>query len=66
MVSFERAFSDTELAAESTLKSASSLMTQVRALRKAAREGNIAAVRRSQNRLDEALSVLRQEVANAS
>lgn len=66
MVSFEQAFSDTELAAESTLKSASSLMTQVRALRKAAREGNIAAVRRSQNRLDEALSVLRQEVANAS
>ena len=66
MVSFEQAFEDTERAADSTLKSASSLMTQVRALRKAAREGNIAAVRRSQNRLDEALSALRQEVANAS
>ena len=66
MVSFEQAFSDTERAADSTLKSAADLMKQVRALKKASQTGNIAAVRRSQDRLDEALSALRQEVANAS
>ena len=66
MVSFEQAFSDTERAADSTLKSAADLVRQARALKKAAQTGNIAAVRRSQDRLDEALSALRQEVDNAS
>ncbi len=66
MISFEQAFSDTEQAADSTLKSASGLMARVRALKKAAREGNIARVRREQHRLGEALSALRQEVVNSS
>ena len=66
MVSFEQAFSDTERAADSTLKSAADLVKQVRSLKKAAQTGNIAAVKRSQDRLDEALSALRQEVDNAS
>ena len=66
VISFEQAFSDTERAADSTLKSAADLMRQVRALKKASQTGNIAAVRRSQDRLDDALNALRQEVANAS
>ena len=65
MVSFEQAFSDSERAADSTLKSAADLTKQVRALKKAAQTGNIAAVKRSQDRLDEALGALRQEVVNA-
>ena len=65
MVSFEQAFSDTERAADSTLKSAADLVRQARALKKAAQTGNIAAVKRSQDRLDEALGALRQEVVNA-
>ena len=65
MVSFEQAFSDAERAADSALKSAADLMRQVRALKKAAQTGNIAAVKRSQDRLDEALGALRQEVVNA-
>ena len=65
MVSFEQAFSDTERAADSALKSAADLMRQTRALKKAAQTGNIAAVRRSQDRLDEALGALRQEMVNA-
>lgn len=66
MLSFELAFSDTERAADSTLKSAANLIKQVRALKKAAQTGNIAAVKRSQDRLDEALGTLRQEVANTT
>ena len=65
MVSFEQAFSDSERAADSTLKSAADLTKQVRDLKKAAQTGNIAAVKRSQDRLDEALGALRQEVVNA-
>ena len=66
VVSFERAFSDTERAADSTLKSAADLMKQVRALKKAAHEGNIAAIKRAQRGIYDALSVLRQDVDNAS
>ena len=65
MVSFEQAFSDTELAADSTLKSANALLKQVRDLKRASQTGNIAAVRRSQDGLDATLSELRQEVHNA-
>ncbi len=66
VASFEQAFSDTERAADSTLKSAADLMKQVRLLKKASQTGNIAAIRRSQDRLDDALNALRQEVANTS
>ena len=62
MIRFEQAFGDTERAADSTLKSAADLMKQVRALKKAAQTGNIGEVRRSQDRLGEALDMLQQEV----
>ena len=65
MISFEQAFRDTERAADSTLKSANDLLRQVRALKKASQTGNIADIRRYQDRLDAALSVLQQEVHNA-
>lgn len=65
MITFEQAFSDTERAANSTLKSANDLLKQVRALKKASQTGNIVDIRRSQDRLDAALSLLQQEVHNA-
>ena len=65
MVSFEQACSDTEGSAEAARKSASSLVSQARALAKAARTGNIAGIRRCQEKLNEALVALQQEVSNA-
>ncbi len=65
MISFEQACSDTEGAAEAAQKSAGSVVSQARALAKAARTGNIADIRRCQGRLNEALTALRQEVSNA-
>ena len=65
-IEFERAFGDAERTAESTLKSAQELMKHVRALKKAAQIGNIAQVRRAQERIQEASNSLRQEAANAS
>lgn len=66
MISLEQAFSDTERAAESALRAARGLTTQARALERAAKTGNIAAIEREQERLTEALSVLQQEVHNAA
>ena len=66
MISLEQAFSDTERAAESALRAARGLTTQARALERAAKTGNIAAIEREQKRLAEALSVLQQEVQNAA
>ena len=65
MGNFERAFGDTERAADSTVKSAAALVTLARQLQKAAKEGNISSIKRSQGRLNDALDVLRQTVANA-
>lgn len=64
MDTFEQAFSDTERAAISTQASATALVRLTRQLQKAAKEGNIAAVKRLQVRLNSDLDVLRQEVAN--
>ncbi len=66
MNSLEQAFSDTERAAESALKAARGLTTQARALERAAKAGNISAIKRAQKRLTEALSVLQQEVRNSA
>ena len=63
--SFEQACGDTESAAASTLKSATELAKLARALQKAAKEGNVGAIKRTASRLDDALDALRQEVANA-
>ena len=65
MTSFEQAFSDTERAAEAARKSAANVVSQAKALVKAARVGNVAGIKRGQEKLEEALSVLRQDVANA-
>ena len=65
VVSFEQACSDTEGAAEAARKSAGSVVSQARALAKAARTGNIASIRRCQEKLNEALIALQQEVSNA-
>ncbi len=66
MANFEQAFGDTERAAESALKSAGVVARHGKALIRAAKAGNIAAVKRSQADLDEAMKALRQEVDNAN
>ena len=66
MPTFEQGFADAENAADSVLealKSVSKLATQ---LRKAAKDGNIAAVRRTSERLQDGINLIRQEVANAA
>jgi hypothetical protein len=65
MPTFEQGFADAEKAADSTIKSAADLARLAKALQKAAKEGNIAAIKREASRLDDALGSLRQEVANA-
>lgn len=65
MVSFEQACSDTERAAEAARKSAGNVVSQARALAKAAQTGNIASIKRCREKLNEALTALRQEVSNA-
>ena len=66
MTTFEDGFAAAEKAADSVLtalKSYSLLATQ---LRKAARDGNIAAVRRTSLQLQNRISLIQQEVANAA
>ena len=65
MISFEQAFSDMEKSAASTVKSAADLTRLARALEKAAKDGNIAAAKRAQQGMNEALNALRQEVTNS-
>lgn len=66
MDTFEGAFSDVERAAGSTLRSANELVKQIKELQKAAKVGNIAAMKRAQERVDAASGTLRQEAANAA
>ena len=65
VVSFEQACSDTERAAEAARKCAGNVVSQARALAKAAQTGNIAGIKRCREKLNDALTALRQEVANA-
>ncbi len=65
MTDLEQAFDDVERAAASTLESAAGLVKQARSLQKAAREGNIARLKRTRTDLDASLSGLREAVANA-
>ncbi len=65
MDSFEQAFSDTEKAAAATVASAGDLIKLAKQLQKASKEGNIAAMKRVQGRLDVTLASLGQTVANA-
>ena len=66
MTTFEQAFSDTERAADSALKSAGAVNRHARALMRAAKAGNIAAVKRAQADLKSAMIALSQEVDNAN
>ena len=66
MLSFEQAFSDTERAAESAIKSAGDLARHARALKKAAQEGNITSLKRAQRGIEETLDALGQDAGSAS
>jgi hypothetical protein len=66
MPTFEQGFADAENAADSVLQALGDFTKLARQLRKAAQEGNIAAVRRSTERLQDGINLVRQEVANAS
>ncbi len=63
MISFEQACSDTENVAEEARKSAARVVSQARALGKAAQTGNITAIKRTQDRLRESLQDLEEKVA---
>ena len=62
---FEQAFDDVERASDSALKSAASLTRLVKLMKKAAGDGNLVRLKRTQSELDVALDALRQAVANA-
>ena len=66
MTGWEQAFDEAERAADATLEAAQALVSEAKKLQKAARVGNIAAIRRSQGALDAALASLGQTVAEAA
>lgn len=66
MSTFEEGFAATEKAADSVLQALGDVSRLARQLQRDARAGNIAAVKRGTSRLDESLSVIRQQVGNAT
>jgi hypothetical protein len=66
MPTFEDAFSGTENAAASVMKAANSLTSLARQMHRAAQDGNIGNMKRSAERMSNAVSVVRQEVDNAT
>ena len=62
----EQAFAVTESAAEAARKSATFVVSQTRALVKAAQTGNIAAIKRTQDRLRESAMSLQQDIDAAA
>ena len=65
MDSFEEGFSNTERSAGLTLESATALVKTIKQLQKAAKEGNISNLKKSQQKLAEQMSELQQAVVNA-
>lgn len=65
LTTFEQGFEDTERAADAAAKAVGSLLAATKQLKKAARDGDTAAIRRSSERLGLALDAVRQEIANA-
>ena len=65
MDSLEKALRETEEAAGVAVKAASRVMSQARAMVKAAQTGNIAAIRRAGQNLDDAVLILNDEAADA-
>ena len=66
MPTFEQGFADAEKAADSVLNTLKVLSGEAKRMQKAAQDGNIAAVRRHTERLQDGLGLIRQEVANAA
>ena len=66
MPTFEQGFADAEKAADSVLNALKVLSGEAKRMQKAAQDGNIAAVRRHTERLQDSLTLIRQEVANAT
>ena len=66
MPTFEQGFASAENAADSALQAVSDFTKLARELRKAARDGNIAAVRKSAERLQDSTALVRQEAVNAA
>jgi hypothetical protein len=66
MTGFEQGFADTERAAALTIKSAADVTRAAKKLERYAKTGRINAMRQAQAELDEAMKVLRQEVANTA
>ena len=65
MSTFEQGFAAAENAADAVLKTLGDVSKLTRQMRKAAQDGNIAAVRRTSERLQDSINLIRQEVANA-
>ena len=66
MSTFEEGFAAAENAADSVLNTLGDVTRLARQMRKAAQDGNIAAVRRSSERLQDSINLIRQEVGNAA
>ena len=66
MPTFEQGFADAEKAADSVLNALKALSGEAKRMQKAAQDGNIAAVRRHTERLQDSLTLIRQEVSNAT
>ena len=64
-ISLETAFQEAEAAAEATRKAATSVVGKARAMAKAAKTGNIAALKRAQAEITRELAALDQQVGNA-
>lgn len=66
MDDFERAFAGTEAAAGAAVRSAADLGKLAKALEKAAREGNITAIKRAQDKFGDALRAMEQAAGAAA
>ncbi len=66
MSTFEEGFDATERAADSVLQALGDVSKLARQLQRDARAGNIAAIRRGTARLEESLSLIRQQIGNAT
>ena len=65
MTTFEQGFEEAERAADAAAKAVGNLLAATKQLKKAARDGDTAAIRRSSERLGLSMDAVRQEVANA-
>lgn len=64
-LTFERGFADVERAATAAEQASKGVLTAAKQMHKAALEGDIGKIRKASDRLESALEVARQEVANA-